>query len=53
MSTPTRNPTPANSSTSGTTSRKAKTIVWVVLAAVVVLTNLLVYGWLLWRLRHR
>ena len=36
MSTPTRNPTPANSSTSGTTSRKAKTIVWVVLAAVVV-----------------
>ncbi|HAG18999.1 DUF2784 domain-containing protein [Stutzerimonas stutzeri] len=24
-----------------------------VLAAVVVLTNLLVYGWLLWRLRHR
>ena len=35
MSTPTRNPTPANSSTSGTTSRKAKTIVWVVLAAVV------------------
>ncbi|MFD8740802.1 DsbA family protein [Streptomyces sp. NPDC059618] len=36
MSTPTRNPTPANSSTSGTTSRKAKNIVWVVLAAVVV-----------------
>jgi len=36
VSTPTRNPTPANSSTSGTTSRKAKTIVWVVLAAVVV-----------------
>ncbi len=24
-----------------------------VLAAVVVLTNLLIYGWLLWRLRHR
>ena len=24
-----------------------------VLAAVVVLTNLLTYGWLLWRLRHR
>ena len=35
MSTPTRNPTPSDPSTPGTTSRKAKTIVWVVLAAVV------------------
>lgn len=35
VSTPTRNPTPSDPSTPGTTSRKAKTIVWVVLAAVV------------------
>ena len=41
VSTPTRNPTPSDPSTPGTTSRKAKTIVWVVLAAVV-LTGLIV-----------